>query len=56
MKLQLTSEPWTWRHVLARRLFPARQHITPTESTLYRREWITPVLPNNRTHTLRHAF
>jgi transposase-like protein len=56
MKLQLTSEPWTWRHVLARRLFPARQHITPTESTLYRREWFTPVLPNNRTHTLRHAF
>ncbi len=56
MRLGLASEPWTWRQVLSRRLFPAREQPTAIETTLYRREWFTPVLPKNRLHQLRQAF
>lgn len=56
MRLGLAREPWTWPRVLSRRLFPAREPLTEIETTLYRREWITPVLPSNQRHTLRHAY
>jgi hypothetical protein len=56
MRLHLATQPWTWRRLLARRLFPAREPTTSTETTLYRRDWFTPVLPHNRTHRLQHAY
>ncbi len=56
MRLGLATEPWTWRQVLSRRLFPAREEPTAIETTLYRREWFTPVLPSNRVHRLRQAY
>ena len=56
MRLGLAQKPWTWRQVLSRRLFPAREGPTEIETILYRREWTTPVLPSNHRHRLRHAY
>ena len=56
MRLGLAREPWTWQQVLSRRLFPARERLTEIETILYRREWITPVLPANQRHNLRQAY
>ena len=46
MKLGLTTEPWTWRRLLARRLFPGRIAVPESWLTIYRRGWITPGGPN----------
>ena len=56
MRQGLTEQPWTWRTALARRLFPAREGLEGVCGELYRREWITPVLPNNRRHDLKLAY
>ena len=56
MTLKLASEPWDWRRVFSRRLFPTREHPTAIETILYRRQWLTPLLPANRQHCLRHAY
>jgi len=56
MRVGLTSEPWTWRRVLARRLFPGREPLPPVWRELYRRDWTTPVLPSNTRHRLAHAY
>ena len=56
MRLGLAHEPWTWERVLSRRLFPARERLTEIETILYRRAWITPVLPANQRHALRQAY
>jgi hypothetical protein len=56
MRLGLTRHPWSWRRTLARRLFPARETLPPVWLDLYRRDWITPLLPTNTRHRLRHAF
>ena len=56
MRLGLTGEPWTWRRVLSRRLFPARERLSPLERLLYTRGWLTPALPTNQLHQLRHAY
>jgi len=56
MQLGLAKEPWTWQRVLSRRLFPDRERLTEIETTLYRREWLTPVLPSNHLHRLRQAY
>ncbi|HET8948687.1 MAG TPA: hypothetical protein VFQ07_17035 [Candidatus Polarisedimenticolia bacterium] len=55
MRIGLTDERWTWRRVLSRRLFPGRTCLTPVLRDLYWRRWITPILPTNRPHQLRHA-
>lgn len=55
MSIGLTVEPWTWRRVLSRRLFPGRSDLTPVLRDLYWRRWLTPILPTNRLHRLRHA-
>ena len=55
MRLGLATEPWSWRRTLARRLFPAREHLPRAWRDLYRRDWITPVLPSNTRHRLTHA-
>ena len=56
MKVGLTAEPWTWKRVLSRRLFPDREALAETPRMLYRRDWITPVLPSNTRHRLRLAY
>lgn len=55
MRLGLATEPWTWRRILSRRLFPARQKLPKVWRELYSRDWITPVLPSNTSHRLVHA-
>ena len=56
MRLGLATERWSWRRVLARRLFPARETLPPAWRDLYRRTWTTPTLPSNRAHRLRQAY
>jgi len=56
MWLGLTDRHWTWRQVFARRRFPDRDRLDPSERTLYEQRWRTPVLPTNVTHRLRYAF
>jgi transposase-like protein len=55
MCLGLSDRPWTWRHVLSRRLFPRRAHLSPVLRDLYWRDWLSPILPSNRPHRLRQA-
>jgi len=55
MRLALSAEPWTWRQVLARRLFPRRARMPRVWRVLYRRDWTTPVLDTNLRHRRRHA-
>lgn len=55
MRIGLSDRPWTWRRVLSRRLFPGRLPLSPVLRELYWRNWLTPVLPVNRPHRLRHA-
>jgi len=55
MKLKLTTEPWTWERVLARRLFPGRLLLPKCWLEVYRREWITPGGPNSP-HQLTLAY
>jgi transposase-like protein len=56
MQLGLTREPWSWPRVLARRLFPWRFFDATATTEIYTRAWITPALPRNRPHDLKHAF
>ncbi len=56
MRVGLTTEPWSWRRVLARRLFPRKETLPPAWSGLYRRTWTTPTLPSNTLHRLRQAY
>jgi hypothetical protein len=56
MWLGLAREAWTWTQVLSRRLFPARENLTPLQRDLYDRVWITPVLPHNTRHARAHAY
>jgi hypothetical protein len=56
MTLGLTTEPWSWPRVLARRLFPWRAPVPTSWMKIYRRGWITPALPRNRRHDLKYAF
>jgi len=54
--LGLTDRRWNWKRVLSRRLFFHRTTLPQPWSTLYRRRWDTPLLPNNARHDCRHAF
>jgi transposase-like protein len=56
MLLGLAQEPWTWKRVLARRLFPGRVRVPQSWMRLYRREWVTPEIGPNVRHDLRHNF
>ena len=42
MRVGLTTEPWSWRRALARRLFPGRVLLPKSWIDLYKRAWITP--------------
>jgi len=56
MALGITDRPWTWPQALAERLQPSR--VSPGAEVMrrYRRELITPTLPNEQRHTLLRAF
>jgi transposase-like protein len=56
MRVGLAGAPWRWEDALAQRLFPGRLRLPRCWAELYRREWITPALGPNRTHSLRNAF
>jgi len=56
MRLKLADRPWSWSRVLARRLFHDRERLPAVWAQLYRREWLTPVLPANSRHDLARAF
>jgi hypothetical protein len=56
MWLGLTDRRWTWRQVFARRRFPDRSRLDPTERRLYEQRWITPILPENRRHEPRFSY
>jgi hypothetical protein len=56
MFLKLTDEPWSWTRVLARRLFPWRVSVPNSWMKIYRRDWVTSAVGNNRRHTLVNAF
>ena len=55
MRLGLTTAPWSWTRVLARRLFPERLRLPASWRALYRRAWITPGGPN-AAHDLALAY
>ena len=55
MRLGLTSEPWSWARVLARRLFPARVRVPASWLEVYRRTWVTPGILNSA-HQLSLAY
>jgi transposase-like protein len=56
MQVGLARDLWTWRRVLSRRLFPARESLTAIQRVLYARAWITTLLPRNLRHDRQHAF
>jgi len=55
MRLELSHEPWTWRGVLSRRLFPRRVRMPRVWREIYQRDWSTPLLETNTRHRRRHA-
>jgi transposase-like protein len=55
MTLRLTTEPWSFGRVLARRLFPGRVPLPKSWLEVYRRDWITPGGPNSP-HQLTLAY
>ena len=55
MRAGVTTAPWSWARVLARRLFPDRLQVPASWLELYRREWDTPGGPNSR-HRLALAY
>jgi hypothetical protein len=56
MMVGLTGSRWSWSRVFSRRLFPDREAPTKMSLELYRRDWLTPVLPTNTRHRLIHAY
>jgi transposase-like protein len=56
MTLGLTTEPWSWSRVLAKRLFAKRVQPSDAWLKIYRREWITPAVGRNQRHTLINAY
>jgi len=56
MRLGLTDSPWTWRNVLAERLFPSRVRPPAEVMDVYRRALVTPHLRTERRHALKHAI
>lgn len=51
MLLGLTTEPWTWDQVLAKRLFPSKVKLPELWEKIYKREIVTPGLKVNRRKT-----
>src|SRR6185369_5874464 len=43
MAIKLTDRPWSWKRVLARRIFPQRETLPPVWNELYARLWDNPL-------------
>ena len=56
MKAKLTDKRWTWRAVLARRLFPKRFELDPYVQALYDRSYETRALGRCTRHALKNAY
>jgi transposase-like protein len=56
MLLGLTDRRWSWRAVLARRLFPAHIPLPEGWRPIHHRDLVTPPLGPHRPHELRHAL
>jgi transposase-like protein len=56
MSVGLTDEPWAWRRVLSRRLFPKRQKLPAMWREIYRKDWVSPFLKSNVRHRLVRAY
>ena len=56
MVLGLTDRPWEWRQVLSKRLFPTRIDVPSNWMKIYRGDWITKAVGNNRRHRLKNAY
>ena len=56
MHLGLTTVPWTWRQVLARRRFVRREKAPREWLRIYRRELVTRIIGKNCRHELVNAF
>jgi hypothetical protein len=54
--LKLTDACWSWKRIFSRRLFFRRERLPEPWTSLYRRLWITPVLPANSEHRLARAY
>ena len=52
----VTDRPWSWKRVLARRIFPDREPAGGTWGVLYDRDWTTPVLPANTRHRASFTY
>jgi len=46
----VTDRPWSWKRVLAQRIFPDREPAGGVWEEIYRRDWPTPSLPANTRH------
>ncbi len=56
MELGLAAERWSWKRLLAQRLFPSRLDVPDAWMRIYRREWTIPALGNTTRHTLKRAY
>jgi transposase-like protein len=56
MALGLTDRVWSWRQVLAERLYPGRANVRKEVMDFYRRALVTPHLHAERRHALGRAF
>jgi hypothetical protein len=56
MRKGLCREPWDWKRLLGRRLFPDRVGVDGSWLAIYRRAWLTPTLRANTRHDLRLAY
>jgi hypothetical protein len=56
MYLGATPVPWSWRQVLARRLFPQQLRVPAEWLRIYRRELTTPDVGRNTRHACVNAY
>ena len=55
MRLGLAEQPWSWRRVLARRLFPTREPLSEAWARVYEREWDEDSAVRFTRHRRKHA-
>ncbi|MHC4611847.1 MAG: hypothetical protein ACYS7M_16040 [Planctomycetota bacterium] len=56
MAVGLTDAAWSWKRVLSRRLFAAREKVPRVWRELYRKNWTSEVLASNARHRLVRAY
>lgn len=56
MRLGLCRQPYRWRRIFSKRLFPARIRLPEGWECVYRRRLTTPAVGRNQRHDLQHAL